>query len=93
MEKQNTQRPFTHLVRTFLAKAREVSDIASQADTASVPLHPRAEVAASLLRVRMLSRRVGERMAEKDGLSKRVFRYSSSSPCAPLGVPPLSKGS
>jgi hypothetical protein len=84
MRTQDTQGSFITLIRTFLAKAKEVSDVApaaSTADTGSVPVHPRADVVANLLLLRVLSGKLQERLADQDRLGDRVFRYSSSDPC------------
>ncbi len=87
MRTQHSQGSFITLIRTLLAKAKEVSDAASNADTESVPLHPRdlrVEAVANLLVLRELSRKIQERLAEEDNRhGERVFRYSSSPPPNP----------
>ena len=82
MRTQNRQGSFITLIRTLLTKAKEVSDVAANADTQSSPIHPRAEVVANLLVLRAISVRMQERLAEEERLAERVFRYSSSDPCA-----------
>ncbi len=83
MRTQDTQGSFITLIRTFLAKAKELSDAASTADTGSVPIPPRAGVVANLLVLRVLSIKLQERLSDQDRLGERVFRYSSSDPFAP----------
>jgi len=71
-------------MRALLAQAKEASEIASNADTESVPIHPRANVVANLLILRGLSIKIQERLADEDQHSEKVFRYSSSNTCAPI---------
>lgn len=83
MRTQKTQGSFITLIRTFLAKAKEVSDVASNASTDGAPVHPRADVVANLLVLRALSSKIQERLAEDDRGGERVFRYNSSPPSKP----------
>ncbi len=89
MRTQDTQGTLITLIRTFLAKTKEISDVASAdsiVDTASVSLHPRADVVANLLMLRVLFMKIQKRLADEDRLSERIFRYSSSNPCSPTGA-------
>lgn len=83
MRTQSTSGSFITLIRAFLAKAKEISDAASNADTESFPFHPRVDTVANLLVLQLLSRNIQERRAEEDRPAARVFRYSSSNSCAP----------
>lgn len=82
MRTQDTQGSFITLIRTFLAKAQEVSEGVSVADPSNVATNPRAEVVANLLVLRALPVRLQERLGDEDQPGEKVFRYSSSKPCA-----------
>lgn len=87
MRTQGSQGSFINLIRTLLAKAKEVSDTAPDADVEIVPLHPRdprAEAVANLLVLGVLSK-IQERLAEENNRhGERVFRYNSSPQTQPF---------
>jgi len=80
MKTQSVQGSFITLIGTFVAKAEELSDLASKS---GVTFHPRAEAAINLPVLRLPFRRVQDRLDEENCPSERVFRYRSSNPCAP----------
>src|SRR4051812_24418830 len=89
MRAQGTSGLFISLIRTLLTKAGESRRVEAEAEADTVPvvnsdivpIYPRVDVMAHLLVLRVLSRKVQERLAETDRLGDRVFRYSSSGTC------------
>ena len=82
MKTRDTQGAFISLIWTLIAKVKEVTN------ASSIPIHPHAHMAADLILLPVVSRCTQRRQAEEARLSERVFRYSSSHPCAPLALPP-----
>ncbi len=83
MRTQDTQGSFITLIQRFLAKVKEISEVASAdstADAASASIPPRVEVVANLFMLHVLCLKIQKRLADQDRLSERIFRYSSSDP-------------
>jgi hypothetical protein len=92
MRTQDTQGSFITLIQRFLAKVKEISDVASAdstVDIASGSVHPRADVVANLLMLRVLSLKIQKRLADEERVSERIFRYCSSNPQTPFSVSSL----
>ena len=72
MKTENTQGSFMLLIWTLIAQVKDLTN------APMVPILPRADVAADLLLLPVVSRGMQRRQAEEARLADRVYRFSSS---------------
>jgi hypothetical protein len=71
MKTRDTQGSFILLIRTLIAKVKELTE------APTVPIPPRADLVADLFLRPVVCRSMQRRQAEEARVDERVFRYSS----------------